>query len=210
MTATTRLTRTPTQTVLLLIGGSAGAIFFTVFSLLGAFSPSYDSTRQTISSLEFVPLGYVQQVNFVVFGLLQIAFAYALRMELRGGKGAVAIPAFQVVCAGGVIGDGFFTHDPAHLTFDLIAFNSTLIVLFLFGWRFWGDRRWRGWPFYSFATAIGMMVCLTAFGMVSQRGGPAGLFERMAVALRMLWSIAFVSRLLLGNSLRLRALSAST
>lgn len=196
------------QTVLLLLGGSASVIFITVFSLLGAISPSYDFTRNTISSLESAPLGYAQQINFVVFGLLLAAFAYAMRVELVGGKGAVAIPAFQLASAGAVIGDGLFTRDPAHMTCDLVAFNSTLIVLCLFAWRFRGDPRWRGWTLYSVATAIGMMCCLTAFGIANHHGGLAGLFERLAVAIKAAWSVAFVSRLLFGKSPRPGANSA--
>lgn len=196
------------QMVRLLLGGSANVIFITVFSLLGALAPSYDFMRNTISSLEWSPLGYAQQINFVVFGLLLATFAYALRVELVGGRGAVAIPLFQLAGAGAVIGDGLFTRDPGHMTCDLVAFNSTLIVLFLFAWRFWGDPRWRGWTLYTVATAVGMMSCLTAFGIANHSGGLAGLFERLAVVIKAAWSVAFVSRLLFGNSLRPGANSA--
>jgi hypothetical protein len=198
-----RDSRSTTQVVLLLAGGCAGALFIAVFSLLGAISPGYDPMREPFSALEFQPLGYLQQTNFIVFGLLQAAFAYAIRVELKGGKGDIAIPSFQLICAGAVVGDGFFIHDPAHLTFDLIAFNATMIVLCLFAWRFWEDRRWKGWPLYCVATVVGMIGCLTAFGIANQHGGFAGFFERLATALRTTWSIAFVGRLLYGGSLSL-------
>ena len=183
----------------LLLGGCAGVLFISVFSVLGAISPAYDFTHRSISSLEFEPLGYVQQINFVLFGLLQLVFAYAMRIELKGGKGEVAIPAFQAICAGAVVGDGLFIHDPAHLTFDLIAFNSTMVVLLMFAWRFRGDPRWKGWSAYSVASVLGMIVCLTAFGFANAHGGPSGLFERLAVLIRTTWSVVFVGRLVLGK-----------
>ena len=190
------------QNTLLVLGGAAGPLFIMTFSLLGGIAQGYDFTRDAISSLEFAPLGYLQQINFVVFGLLQIAFAHGLRVELAGSRGHAAIPALQVICAAAVIGDGVYIRNPAHLTFDLIAFASTLTVLFVFAWRFSGDRAWRGWSWYSIATPVGMMICLTLFGMANRHGGAAGLFERLAVVLRAVWSIALVSRLLLGHSLR--------
>src|SRR6185437_10632100 len=168
--------RAPLQATLLVLGGVAGAIFITTFSLVGAISPAYAFMRDTISGLEFSPFGYLQQLNFVVFGLVQATFAYALRAELTGGRGAVSIPAVQLICACAVVGDGVFIRYPAHLTCDLIAFNSTLVALFLFAWRFWRDPRWKGWSWYSIATAVAMIICLAIFGICNRQGGPAGLF----------------------------------
>jgi hypothetical protein len=39
----------------------------------------YDRVAETVSALEAGPHGWVQQVNFVVFGLLTIGFAAGLR-----------------------------------------------------------------------------------------------------------------------------------
>jgi len=80
-----------------------------------------------------------------------------------------------------------------------VAFNATLIGLLLFAWRFRGDPHWREWGSYTLITALAMMGCLAAFGIVARHGGPAGLFEKLAVAVRTTWSIAFVSRLWLGK-----------
>jgi hypothetical protein len=43
------------------------------------------------------------------------------------------------------------------LVCDLIAFNSSLVVLFLFAWRFSGDSRWKGSTAYSILTALLMI-----------------------------------------------------
>jgi hypothetical protein len=46
-------------------------------------------------------------------------------------------------------GDAIFIHEPLHTVCDFIAFNSALLVLFLFSWRVSGDNRWKGWTAYS-------------------------------------------------------------
>ena len=193
-------TRSKARTVLL-ASGFGGILFITTFVVLGLITPSYDSLRDTISALEFTRAALLQRLNFLVFGMLLATFALALRRELDGGRGALAIPAFQLLGGIGVIGDAIFIHEPLHLVCDLIAFNSGLIVLFLFAWRLRKDARWRGWAGYSVWTAILMMAFLTAFGVSLHNGGPAGLFEKLASLTRTLWSAALVVALYRGRRL---------
>jgi hypothetical protein len=93
------------------------------------------------------------------------------------------------------------THDPLHLVCDLIAFNSSLVVLFLFAWRFWNDIHWKRWSVYSIANALLMMAFLTAFGFANHVGGPAGAMEKLATATRTLWSALLTAKLLAGARL---------
>ncbi len=46
-----------------------------------------------------------------------------------------------------------------------------------------------------------MMVFLAAFGVANGHGGLAGLFERLAVLVRSIWTLLFVARLLTGTRL---------
>jgi len=186
---------------LLLATGFSGVVFFSVFTILGALAPNYSFARDTISALEFTPLSFAQRANFFVFGLLLCAFAAGLRGELAGGRGGVIIPLFQLFSGIGVMGDAIFIHDPLHLVCDLIAFNSALLVLFTFTWRFWRDGRWKGWATYSILTAILMMALLAAFGAANHLGGPAGLLEKLAASTRTLWSALLAGRLLSGARL---------
>jgi hypothetical protein len=192
--------RSKTQAALL-AGGFGGVLFVLTFLMLGAFVPSYHGLRETISALEFTPFGWAQRANFFVFGLMLMAFAIALRRELGSGRGAVLIPAFQALSGVGVIGDAIFVHEPLHLISDLVTFNSALLVLFLFAWRFSGDTRWRGWTAYSLVTALLMMSFLTAFGVANHMGGPAGALEKIASLTRTLWSALLVVYLYSGRSL---------
>ena len=192
--------RSKTQTVLL-AGGFGGVLFVVTFLVLGAMAPGYDALRQTISALEFTSLGFAQRINFFVFGLMLTAFAVALRRELGSGRGAALIPIFQGLSGAGVAGDAIFIHEPLHLVCDLITFNSALLVLFLFAWRFSGDSRWMGWTTYSIVTALAMMALLTAFGVANHFGGPAGAFEKLASLTRTSWSALLVAKLYSGRRL---------
>jgi hypothetical protein len=184
------------STTLTLLAGYGGILFITTYLILGFITPGYNSLHDTISSLELTPFGLAQQINFFVMGTLVCVFALGLRRELRPGFGAVLIPALQFLDGLGVIGDAIFIHGMPHLVCDLIAFNAALCVLFLFAWRFRGNRCWRGWAAYSIFTAIAMMAFLFGFGMANHFGGPAGLLERLATVVRTTWSVLFVSRLL--------------
>ena len=119
-------------------------MFIATFVGLGFVTPGYSLVRDTISALELNPFGMAQQANFFVFGVLICMFAVGLRREMQEGFGAVLIPFFQFLGGLGVIGDALFIHDGPHLACDLVAFNSSLCVLFLFAWRFRRDPRWRG------------------------------------------------------------------
>jgi hypothetical protein len=181
--------------------GFGGVFFISVFVILGVLVPSYSFAHDTISALEFTPMGTAQRINFFVFGLLLSAFAAGLRRELSPGFGAALIPVLQLFSGIGVIGDAIFIHNPLHMACDLIAFNSALLLLFSFAWRFRRESGWSGWGAYSVATAILMMAFLAAFGYFNHAGGPAGLLEKLAASMRTLWSAIFAARLLAGKSL---------
>jgi len=193
--------RPRTQT-LLLTCGFAGLLFVCTFLILGIVAHPYDPMKETISALEFTSLGLVQRINFAVFGLLLIAFAFALRTELHDGRGSRLIPLLQLLSGIALIGDGLFIHEPLHLVCDLITFNATLLMLFLFAWRFWPDPRWKPWAYYSIFTALLMMCFLTAFGLTNHPGGgPAGAMEKLATVTRTLWSVLLTLKLLRGARL---------
>src|SRR6185437_14024771 len=199
-TLTSSTTRSRTHR-LLLTTGFGSLLFIVTYLILGALAPNYSSVHETISALEFTTLSVAQRINFFVFGLLLCAFAAGLRLELNPGRGAKLIPLFQFLAGIGVIGDALFIHDPLHLVCDLIAFNSALLVLFLFAWRFRNDIRWKGWGIYSIVTALLMMALLTTFGIANHVGGPAGALEKLATVPRTLWTALLTVKLLAGTRL---------
>lgn len=96
--------------------GGVGAVLFTATYLLeGITRQGYDAWQQPISALSLGPGGWVQQVNFVVFGILLILSAVGWYRFLTPGKGAIWFPLLQSLSGLGLIGAGLFlwTHFPA-------------------------------------------------------------------------------------------------
>jgi len=197
--ASSAAVRTPQR--MLLLCGFGGLLFIGVFVVLGALAPGYSQLHDTISAIEFTPLGAAQRANFALFGALMCGFAVAMRNELSPGRGSAVIPLFQTLGGLGVIGDAIFIYEPLHMVCDLVAFNSALLVLILFAWRFKREEQWRGWSAYSIGTALLMMLLLSAFGFMNHVGGPAGAMEKLASAIRTAWSAALAARLLGGARL---------
>ena len=182
---------------LLLACGIVGPVLFIVtFIIEGATRPGYNSLLLTVSALENGPLGWIQVVNFIVFGLFIAGFAIGLRNALVAGFGATWLPLFEGLVALGLVGDGIFTHDPLHTVCDILTFTSALIVCIIFARRVAGDSRWRGWAIYSIVIGILLVVLLTAFGVSMSHHGPAGLFEKLAILVRAIWTVLLAARLL--------------
>ena len=70
------------------VAGMIGPILFTVgFVVQGLFRRGeYDPVAETVSALEAGPNGWIQQLNFFIFGILMMIFAVGLGAGLRGGR----------------------------------------------------------------------------------------------------------------------------
>jgi hypothetical membrane protein len=75
----------------LAVAGIVGPVLFTVgFLVLGLVRRGeYDPVAQQISDLTAGRYGWAQQLNFVVFGLLMIAFAVGLQQGVRATRARV-------------------------------------------------------------------------------------------------------------------------
>jgi len=71
----------------LALAGIAAPIIFIITNLIAAFSlyPEYNFIRDSISSLAWTPLGWVQTIGFMIMGLLIEAFIVGLLLSVRGG-----------------------------------------------------------------------------------------------------------------------------
>src|SRR5579884_1312186 len=214
--ATTR--RLPTVYRALLLCAVAGSILFTgTYLVAGTVRPGYDAWRQPISALSHGPGGWVQAVNFVVFGLLIAGSTVGWRAALAPGLGATAIPALKGLTALALIVDGFFPQDPAngyppgvaapatptlhgtiHLAGAFVAIITLAAACFVFAARFAREPRWHAWVPIAALTGIFTIVFIAAFGAMTAHG-PAGLFERLATGINSLFTLALVARLLIGT-----------
>lgn len=167
--------------------GAIGAFLFTVVYLLeGITQPGYNAWQQAISALSIGPGGWVQQVNFLVFGVLTLLSAFGWYRFLTPGRYSITFPLFQIIAGLGLIGAGLFTSGTIHIicAFALIiALADGCIVL---ARRFTLGPRWRGWAVYSGMTgALILVFWFLFFGYIT--APLAGLVERLSAWSHALW-----------------------
>ncbi len=169
---------------LLACGVAAGPVFIGVVAIQMVIRPGYDIARHPISLLSLGDLGWIQIANFVVSGLLALAFAVGMRRTLPGGRGGRWAPIFVGLFGLGTLAAGIFHPDPAygfppgapagtlptisvhavlHGVSFAVASVSLTVAAFIFARRFFssGDARWGS---YSLATGVAAPV-LTLLGM---------------------------------------------
>jgi hypothetical protein len=98
--------------LLIWAGLVGGPLFVVVFLLEGATRTGYDPLRQPVSALALGPGGWMQQANFIVTGVLMLAFAVGLGTGLRTIGGPPLAPALIGLYAVGLIGAGVFVTGP--------------------------------------------------------------------------------------------------
>ncbi|MEV6158445.1 DUF998 domain-containing protein [Nonomuraea sp. NPDC052129] len=96
----------------LLACGFAPLVFVVVILLDGAAQPGYDPINRWGSELSNGEWGWIQIVNFVITGLLTIAFAAGIPRALESGPGSKAIPIFTGILGFCLIVAGVFVTDP--------------------------------------------------------------------------------------------------
>lgn len=171
----------------------------------------YNPIVQEVSDLTAGPLGWVQQVNFLVFGLLLIAFGVGLFRGVRKASLWMVGPAL-VVWNGIelIIADLFprsenaagHIYDPlgVHMLNGMLFFLSIGIVLVILSLQLVRDERWRNLALYTRVTGILVFVLNVLNGFFAEAAGDPlhpwlGLFQRMILAVWFLCLIILALRL---------------
>ena len=195
---------------LLACGAIGGPLFVVTFVVEGATRADYDPLRHPVSSLALGNSGWTQDVNFIVTGLLMLAFAVGLRRAFRPPGGSTWGPLLVGAWAVGLLGAGVFVTDPVsgyppgtpgrlsgyswhgalHDLLSLTAFVALAAACFVFGRRFAAGGE-RGWATYSAVTGVafvGAFILSSAgFGQAEGLVDLAGLFQRVAVTVGFGW-----------------------
>jgi hypothetical protein len=211
----TRDSRDDSITKLLLTGGAiSGPLFIIVFLIEGATRADYSPLLHPISSLSFGEMGWIQATNFIISGLLFLAFAIGLRrvfrVETEPSNGQVWGPILIGIIAICLIGAGLFTSDPLngyppgtplmsmerslsgfiHDSFGAPVFLGLPIACFMFGRRFSKQGR-RDWSIYSVLSGIVMMTFFVladaGFFQVPILVDVAGLLQRISITAGWMW-----------------------
>jgi hypothetical protein len=201
---------------LLACGVAAGPLFVLGSALARIARTGYSWQRHPISSLALGPRGWIQSLNFVVSGLLLLAFVRGL--DRAGSRvpstrwGARLLDAAAVL----LIAAGFFATEPVsgyppgtparpttytihgavHLACAVLGFIVIVGAMFVFA-RAFARRGERGWTIYSAASGV---LTIAAFALtlqgISQKPGWVafgGLFERVAFVVALAWLTAIAS-----------------
>jgi hypothetical membrane protein len=189
---------------LLACGAVGGPLFLAVILVEGARRPGYSTLRDASSALAIGRDGWVQITNFIVCGLLMLAFAVGLRRALRPGLGSVAAPVLAGLYALGLIAAGVFVTDPgdghpsggptgqhswignAHNIASTVVFLALPVLCFVLAVRFVLRPGQRLWAAYSAATGVAVLALIQGLGIE----GYGGLYQRLTIAVGWGWLAA--------------------
>ena len=153
------------------MAGIAGPVLFTLWFLAQEQlrRGEYDPIREIVSALEAGTHGWIQQVNFVILGVLTMIFAVGLHRGLAPSRAGMVGPvALFISGAANVLGAIFplredaagATYDPGgHQVAGTLFFATSFIALIALSRRCAADPRWRniaGWML-----AAGLLAALS-------------------------------------------------
>ncbi|MEU4332566.1 DUF998 domain-containing protein [Nonomuraea dietziae] len=208
-------------TILLTCGIAAGVLVPALILTDGATRPRYSLWHHGASQLGTGQRGWLQTVNFVIGGLLLLAFAAGLRRALRhtapSGRATAWGPILLAAAGLALVVAGIVPTDPAlgyppgkpevitaagrvHGLAGLVLFAALAATPFVLarslrgGSRRWVTySRWSGALVIAFAIAAGIAFRLDVQGVL--RPAPAGLLEHAALLVGFAWIIAAGLRL---------------
>jgi hypothetical membrane protein len=208
-----------TSRILLGCGVLAGPLFVAVTAVGILTRAGFDLRRNGISQLSLGDRGWIQVANFVVAGILSIAFAAGVRRFLGVSRGGVWAPRLICGYASGLIVTGLFLVDPGvgfppgtpdgvtelswHGAVHALAPPSAFVLLvgacLVFARRYAGHRRW-GWAVYCAGTGVAALALIFWPG-----GGGGSVRSAVAVVLTSAWMTAVGAELTAELSGRLSA-----
>lgn len=178
--------------------GLVGPILFTVMFLgqevlrRGEYSP----IAEPVSALEAGPHGWVQQVNFVLFGLFTIAWAAGLHLTVRPTRrGALGTLLLFMSGIGLVLAAVFplredaagVTYDPGgHVVAGVMFFMTSAVGLILISGRLAQDPAWRSLARYTrLAGALSILGFVAMGALAMPDDAPlhpvAGVLQRILI-----------------------------
>ena len=210
-TSATTSTQTTTSTRLLLGAGVvAGPIFVVTAGVQALTRTGFSLSHQPLSMLSLGDLGWIQISNFLLAGLLGLAFAAGVRRRLTAGPGRTWAPALLAVFGVGLLIGGAFvpdaalayppgtpddyptslsTHGLLHAIAPPLAFVALVAACFVVAHRFTTENR-RGAAVTTRVVAIACLLLGIPFGP----GFSWRLF--LGVALGFAWITAYAVFLL--------------
>lgn len=187
------------------VGLVGPAIFYAVILFQYALRRGeYDAIAEPISGLGAGSLGWIQGVNFAVFGVLTIVFAVGLHRAIAPSRRGVLGPALIGVTGVGLITAAVFPlqRDAAGVLYDP-GLHVVGGVMFFFGGvlaaatlvpRLRRDDRWRSLVPYTVTVAVVLAIMLPVVGIFARpEDAPlhdyGGVLQTVITAFRLPWQM---------------------
>lgn len=161
----------------LALAGFIGPVVFAALILVQGFLlPDYSHVRFPISALAAWPTGWIQVLNFCVFGALTLVFAYALHRAVRPTRQGFLGYALLRLSGVGLIVEGIFSwqmvdgvprETAPHVVGAIIVFVGTGLGLMSFSRRFDADPQWRNLATYTMTSGIAVVVLFVMTGVLA-------------------------------------------
>lgn len=200
-------------------GVIAPPLFVGIFTLEGWLRPDYQPLRMYVSELSLGPRGWIQMVNFIIFGLLLFEFTLAVAAEFQSGiasRGGIAILRILAICyllsgpfvtdPSGIARNEMTIHGTLHGIFGAIVFSLMPVAPFVFLRRFRKDPIWQ---FFQWETlTLGTIIAAAVILLSAATKIPAaqnlfiewlGFIQRAAIVPFMVWIFSFALGLIRRN-----------
>ena len=177
--------------------GIAGPVLFTLLVLgLGSLQPEYRPWVESISAISVGPGGWLQDVNFVVFGILMGAFTIALYRGVQPGPASLTGLAASMLSALGIVLMGVFpmtmdkvgviVHTDNHAVASLVAYVGATVGLIALARLLAADPAWKRYAAFTHKSGMAMALMFPALLATMPAFSPVhmavGVLQRAALA----------------------------
>lgn len=175
-------------------GVVAPIVFILALVVFSLFTPNYSNLTNAVSELGTMGAPYALAWNifgFTLVGLLIIAFAWGLHLDLRPGPGASIVPILIGISGIGFAALGLFPAEAGfepsartslHFTMVSLNFLPFILVTFIFAARLKTNDYWKNWTVFSIVMGI---IAIASFFI--PKSIPAGLSQRLGMGAYFLW-----------------------
>ncbi len=203
------------QRFLAICGIIAPIIFTIILMIASLLRPDYSHLINFVSELGAVgaPYAIIQRINFVLTGILIVAFTFGLHRGIGDGKGSIIGPLLVAIFGLSSVMSGIFSTDTIqpgsfsdimHSMSSAIGSVAAIIAFFIISGRLEKDILWRPYQSFSIVIAIvAIIVSVVGTGILGAVGTP-GLGQRLFLAVLFLWIEVMAIRLFQISSISLK------